>query len=224
MKSTPRCVLFDLDGTLLDSAPDLGGAANQIRVELGMPPLPIDDYRPQASHGARGMLLVALQMSPDHPDYDAKRAHYLALYRARLSRDSRLFAQVPALLDQLDAANIRWGVVTNKAGWLARPVMDDFGLSARSACLVCGDTAARPKPAPDPLLYACDQIGASPGQCIYVGDDIRDIQSAQAAGMPASVAGWGYLGSDTPPQEWGADTILEHPLALLHQIGSRDVA
>lgn len=218
MKFAPRCVLFDLDGTLVDSAPDLGGAANQIRVELGMPPLPIDVYRPQASHGVRGMLHVALQMSPDHPDFAARREQYLSFYRARLSRDSQLFAQVPTLLDQLDAAGIRWGVVTNKPGWLAQPVMDDLGLSARSVCLVSGETAARPKPAADPLLYACDQIGIPPDQCIYVGDDIRDMQSARAAGMPALVAGWGYLGSDTPPQEWGADAILDQPSDLLHRI------
>jgi len=224
MKFTPRCVLFDLDGTLVDSAPDLGGTANQIRAELDLPPLPIGLYRPHASHGVRGILHVALQMSPDHPDFAAQREHYLAIYRARLSRDSRLFAQVPALLDRLDAAGIRWGVVTNKPGWLAQPVMDDLGLSARSACLVSGETAARPKPAADPLLYACDQIGIPPDQCIYVGDDIRDIQSARAASMPALVAGWGYLGSDTPPQEWGADLILEQPSDLLQHIELRYAA
>ncbi len=224
MKFSPRCVLFDLDGTLVDTAPDLGGAANQIRAGLGLPPLPIDIYRPQASHGVRGMLLLALQMTPDHPDFAARREQYLAFYRARLSRDSQLFAEVPEALDRLEAAGIIWGVVTNKPDWLARPLMDDLGLSARSACRVSGDTAAQPKPAADPLLYACEQIGISAERCIYVGDDIRDIQSGRAAGMPTLVAGWGYLGSGTPPQDWGADAILESPSALLQQIELRDAA
>lgn len=221
MHYTPRCVLFDLDGTLIDTAPDLGGAANDLRSELGMPPLSPDVYRPEASHGAGGMLRLSLGLTPQDADFDLRRQRYLEIYRARLSRCTRPFAGVAELLDRLDACGLRWGVVTNKSSWLAQPLMDDLDLSRRITCLVCGDTAARPKPAADPLLYACEQIGVTPADCIYVGDDLRDIQAGHAAGMPSLVALWGYLGADARPQDWGADAMLDRPAALLDRLELR---
>lgn len=224
MKLSPRCVLFDLDGTLVDTAPDLGGAANELRASLNLPPLSIDHYRPDASNGARGMLRLALEMTAEHPDYGRRREEYLAFYRARLSRDSRTFDGIDALLQRLDASGMRWGVVTNKPEWLARPLMEDLGLLARSACHVSGDTTPNPKPAPDPLLLACRQLHVAPERCVYVGDDLRDIQAGHAAGMPTLIAGWGYLGRDAEPQDWGADAILDTPDALLQTIELRNAA
>lgn len=224
MKPTPHCVLFDLDGTLLDSAPDLGLAANLVREGLGQPPLPIADYRPQASNGARGLLGVALGMTPEHPDYERHKAEFLRHYQNNLITHSRLFDGVPELLDTLDRAGRRWGVMTNKAGWLARPVMIGIGLAGRSACLVAGDSAARPKPAPDGLLLAAREIGVAPAECIYVGDDLRDIVAGHAAGMRTVAAGWGYLGGHNDLATWNADFIADTPAALIDLAALRHAA
>jgi phosphoglycolate phosphatase len=203
----PACVLFDLDGTLLDTAPDLGHAANAVRAETGLPPLPLVDYRPVASTGARGLLQVGLDLTPEHPEYPARRDSLLAHYRANLSRATRPFPGIAELLLSLELRGIRWGVVTNKPGWLTQPLMAELDLARRAACIVSGDTCARAKPAPDPLLHACEQIALKPKQCIYVGDDLRDVEAARAAGMRSVAAGWGYLGSDLPIESWGADFI-----------------
>ncbi|HKY92703.1 MAG TPA: HAD-IA family hydrolase [Nevskiaceae bacterium] len=205
--ATPACVLFDLDGTLLDTAPDLGHAANLVRGEAGLPPLPIADYRPVASTGARGLLKVGLDLAPDHPDYPARRDSLLAHYRAGLARSTRPFPGIAELLLNLELRGIRWGVVTNKPGWLTQPLMQELDLASRAACVVSGDTCAKAKPAPDPLLHACAQIDLEPKACIYVGDDQRDVEAARAAKMRSVAAGWGYLGSDVPIDAWGADFV-----------------
>ena len=205
--SAPACVLFDLDGTLLDTAPDLGHAANLVRAETGLPPLPLVDYRPVASTGARGLLKVALDLTPEHPDYPTHRDSLLAHYRAGISRHTRPFPGMAELLVNLEVRGIRWGVVTNKPGWLTQPLMQELDLANRAACIVSGDTCAKAKPAPDPLMHACAQIGLKPKECVYVGDDPRDVEAARAAKMRSIAAGWGYLGSDTPIDAWGADFI-----------------
>lgn len=214
----PRCVLFDLDGTLLDSAADLGLAANLVREDLGMAPLPLADYRPQASNGARGLLRIALDITPEHADYDTHKASFLRHYEANLTTLTRMFPGVPELLAAIEAAGLPWGVITNKAGWLARPVMAGTGLAARAACLVAGDSTPNPKPAPDGLLLAAREIGVAVTDCIYVGDDQRDIVAGKAAGMRTVAAGWGYLGANPDLPSWQADAITMTPEALIELI------
>lgn len=206
-RSKPDCVLFDLDGTLLDTAPDLGHAANLVRAEVGLPPLPMPDYRPVASAGARGLLRVALGLTPDHPDFPARRDSFLAHYRAGFTRATRPFPGVPELLVNLELRGIRWGVVTNKPGWLTQPLMQELGLATRAACIVSGDSTPHPKPAPDPLLLACSQVSLPASACVYVGDDERDILSAKAAAMRSIAVGWGYVQYGAPIETWGADLI-----------------
>jgi len=207
--SAPACVLFDLDGTLLDTAPDLGHAANLVRAETGLPPLPVTDYRPVASTGARGLLGVALNLTPEHPEFPARRDSFLAHYRAGLSRATRPFPGIAELLVNLELRGIRWGVVTNKPGWLTQPLMQELDLASRAACIVSGDSAAKAKPAPDTLLLACAQVDLAPKACVYVGDDPRDVEAARAAKMRSIAAGWGYLGSELPIGEWGADFVTD---------------
>lgn len=200
-----RCVLFDLDGTLADTAPDLGGAANDLLAELGQPAKAIDTYRPYISQGARGMLAVALRLQPEDADYTKLRNRYLDLYASRLNRDTRLFPEVEALLQHLDGNHLPWGIVTNKIMRFTAPVVKALGLASRAACIVAGDSAARPKPAPDPLLMACELLATAPATTLYVGDDPRDIEAGHAAGMQTAAACWGYLPPETDPARWGAD-------------------
>ena len=198
--------LFDLDGTLVDTAPDLGYAANQVRAELGLAPLPLLQYRPAASSGARGLLRIALGLTPEDADFPQRRDSFLAHYRAHLSRSSSLFPGIAAFLLALELRGTRWGVVTNKPGWLTQPLINDLGLGTRAACIISGDSTPNPKPAPDSLLLACEQLQLTPRDCVYVGDDLRDIEAARAAKMRSVAAGWGYEGS-TPLAQWGADYV-----------------
>lgn len=213
LKQVP-CVLFDLDGTLVDTAPDLGYAANQVRIEHGLQPLALDDYRSVASAGARGLLRIALGFTPDHPDYLASRDSFLAHYRANLARSSRVFGGLDDFLLRLETQQRRWGVVTNKASELTGPLMQQLALDGRSAVTISADHAPRAKPAPDTLLLALRKLGLDAGDCVYVGDDLRDIQAAQAAGMRSIAAGWGYLGNDAPITSWAADHIVATPAEL----------
>lgn len=221
MSAAPiRCVLFDLDGTLADTAPDLGRALNVLRVERGHAPMPIDELRSHVSHGARGMLEVGLGIRPGEPEFDSLRERFLALYEQDIMVDSRLFDGMPALLDGLEARGLAWGIVTNKAEYLARPLVDALGVAARSRCLVGGDTTGRAKPHPDPLLAGARAVGVDPAQCLYVGDDRRDVQASLAAGMTPVVALYGYLyGAD--PHDWGADWMIAHPEELLDGLVGR---
>lgn len=211
----PRAVLFDLDGTLVDTAPDLGRAANEVRAEAGLAPLPVADYRPVASAGARGLLKVAFGIDPEHPDYAAKRESFLAHYRDGLSRESRLFDGVAGALAAFERAQVRWGIVTNKPQWLTEPLVAELGLAARSAVTIGAIEGLKPKPAPDSLLRACEALGLAPAQCVYVGDDLRDVTAARAAGMPVLAAAWGYVGWGEPIERWNADGILQEPRELL---------
>ena len=210
-----QAVLFDLDGTLIDSAPDLGEAANQLRAARGLPALPLSDYRPLTGTGARGMVNVALGLGPGDAHFESIRDEYLALYEARMTRLTQVFADMRPVLDQLDARGIVWGIVTNKHRRFAQPVVEAVGLANRSRVLVCGDTAARAKPHPDPLLEAARQLQISPSACAYVGDDLRDVQAGRAAGMITVAAAWGYLGLGDAIADWGADHLIDTPAELL---------
>lgn len=210
-----KCVLFDLDGTLVDTAPDLAHAANGVRAEAGLPPLPLADYRPVASAGARGLLKVALDFTPEHPDYPRRRDRFLEIYRANLSRESRLFPEMDRALQTIERQNIRWGVVTNKPQWLAQPLMQNLGLLPRMACLVGQRDGLAIKPAPDSLLLACAELKLKPAECVYVGDDRRDVLAARAAVMPVLAAAWGYIGADESIEDWRADAIVPTPAELL---------
>ena len=207
-------VLFDLDGTLADTAPDLGGALNRLREESGLPPLALDLLRPHASAGARGLIGAGFGFGPEHKGYPELQKRFLAIYESQLCADTRLFPGVAELLAALDQRAIPWGIVTNKIARYTIPVVAGLALSHRAACVVSGDSTARPKPDPAPLLMACKLVGVLPGQSIYVGDDERDVQAGRAAGMRTVVAAWGYLGG-TPIATWGGDFIIDRPSALL---------
>ena len=211
----PRAVLFDLDGTLVDTAPDLGHAANLVRAEAGLAPLPVVDYRPVASAGARGLLKVAFGIDPNHADFPSRRESFLAHYRKHLARESRAFDGIDRALDAFERSGIAWGVVTNKPQWLTDPLMEALGLARRSAVTLGAQDGLKPKPAPDALLRACASLELRPAACVYVGDDRRDIDAARAAGMPVLAAAWGYVGYGEPIERWGADDILATPSDLL---------
>ncbi len=213
-----RAVLFDLDGTLADTAPDLGSALNRQRTARGLPALPIAEIRPHASAGARGLLKVGFQMDPDAPGYDSMREEFLAFYAEQLCRDTRLFPGVEQLLDGLEAWGLRWGVVTNKPARFTLPLLDLLGIGKRAACVVSGDTTLHPKPHPAPLLAASEALGLAPQECLYVGDDRRDVEASSAAGMPCIVASYGYLGNGSDPADWGAARMVASPLDLLQLI------
>lgn len=209
-----RAVLFDLDGTLIDSAPDLGAAADQLRISRGMPSLPLEAYRPMAGAGARGMLGVAFGMTPDHPEFEALREEFFVNYERRMTQLTRAFDDIPELIDSLVSRGLAWGVVTNKSMRFAGPLTRQMSLFATAGVVVGGDSTPHAKPHPAPLLEAARQLGLPPGQCLYVGDDERDIVAGRAAGMPTVAATYGYLGRQTDVAAWGADACIAAPLAL----------
>jgi phosphoglycolate phosphatase len=213
-------ILFDFDGTLADTAPDLAAAANKQRLRRGLEPMPYELLRPVASQGARGLLRVALGMMPDHPEYDETRIQFLADYAANSTVDTRLFPGIAELLNDIRAKGHAWGIVTNKVTHLTLPIVEFLGLMDGSAALVCGDTAPRSKPYPDPLLHAAREAGYDTTRCVYVGDDLRDVQAAHAAGMPAVAAGYGYLGGDHDITLWEADAQADTPHDLWDAIES----
>ena len=208
-----EAVLFDLDGTLADTAPDMARTVNLMRIHRGLAPVAPETVRPHVSQGARGMIMSAFGIGNDHPDFAAMRAEFLELYAGNLCIDTRLFPGMETLLARLDGEAIAWGVVTNKFERFAKPLIDTLGLGKRAAVVIGGDTCARAKPFPDPLLFAASSMGVTPSRTLYVGDDERDVQAARAAGMPVVVAGYGYLGGSAPAL-WDADAILESPAHL----------
>lgn len=216
MRAGVSTVLFDLDGTLVDSAPDLAGAANELRERHQRPPMPFETLRPMVGAGARGMLGVAFGLTPADPGFDVLRDEFLALYEARMLRETRVFAAMEPVLARLESAGLRWGIVTNKHERFAWPVIRGLGLDRRAAALVAGDTTPHAKPHPAPLLEAARQVGVPPQACIYVGDDLRDVQAGRAAGMPALAAAWGYLGQGESIKDWAADSVLSEPADLLN--------
>ncbi len=209
-----RAVLFDLDGTLLDTAPDMVRSLNELLAEERRAPLAYAAVRGCVSHGAARLVRIGF------PDADAQRfaalqRRYLDLYRAGLSRETRLFPGMDAVLEDLARRGIVSGIVTNKAGWLTEPLLEQLQLRARFACVVSGDTVAERKPHPLPMLHAATLAGVSAAECLYVGDAQRDVQAAHAAGMPALVARYGYLAADDDADGWGGDGDLAEPKDLL---------
>jgi 2-phosphoglycolate phosphatase len=216
LPGAPRAVLFDLDGTLADTAPDLAAAANKLRTDRGLDAIPYERLRPVASHGARGLVGVAFGLAPGEPGFEELRTEFLANYESALVVHSRLFDGVPELLEQLRERGIAWGVVTNKHDRYTQPLIPLIGLG-HAACVIAGDTTPHAKPHPEPLFEAARRIGRAPAECWYVGDDLRDMQAAQAAGMVSIAAGWGYCG-DSDPVTWQADHITGRPGELLELI------
>lgn len=215
-----RAVLFDLDGTLIDTAPDMVAALNTLRGEEGRGPLAFAAARCQVSHGSTGLLKLGFP-EVDAQVFEQLRTRLLALYRAKLVHESCLFAGCGEVLDTLESRGLKWGIVTNKPGWLAEPLLRDLQLYERAGCIVSGDTLPQRKPHPLPLLHAARLIGVPPEECVYVGDAERDIQAARAAGMPGLLAGFGYLGPDDTPDAWGADAALADPVGLLAWLDAR---
>ncbi|MDP2793950.1 MAG: phosphoglycolate phosphatase [Sulfurisoma sp.] len=215
----PEAVFFDLDGTLADTAPDLGGALNRLLAEQGRAQLPHAVLRPHVSAGARGLLRIGFGIAPDDAAYPALHKRFLDIYENALCEATTLFAGMDTLLDALDAHGIAWGVVTNKPERFTLPLMEALGLASRAAAIVGGDTTARAKPDPLPLLHACTVAGVAATASAYVGDDLRDIQAGRAAGMRTFAAAWGYLGDGPPIGDWGADQTIAEPTALLADIG-----
>lgn len=216
-----RGVLFDLDGTLIDSAPDLAGAANRLRADHGLEPLPLEALRPMVGSGARGMVGVAFGVSPGEPRFDGLRDAFLAHYEAGLLQRTQPFDGVPALLTALEAEGIAWGIVTNKATRFTLPIVTGLGLAQRAGAVVCGDTTPHAKPHPEPLLHAARALGLAPEHVAYVGDDLRDAQAARAAGMPMLAATWGYLGQGEPVHSWGANALVDAPSQVLDWLHER---
>jgi N-acetyl-D-muramate 6-phosphate phosphatase len=215
MRASARLVLFDLDGTLIDSAPDLAAAANGMRTARGLEPLPLATLRPMVGSGARGMVGAAFDIEPGDADFDAMRQEFLDRYHAALLVHTTVFADMWPVLARLEADRCRWGIVTNKAERFTRPVVEGLGLSRRAAVVISGDTTPYSKPHPEPLLEAARRVGIGATQCVYVGDDRRDVQAGRAAGMTTLVAAWGYLGQGEPIDTWGAHAVLAEPAALL---------
>jgi phosphoglycolate phosphatase len=213
--SPVSAVLFDLDGTLIDSAPDLGAAADKMRVDRGLPSLPLSHYRHMSGAGARGLIGVAFGIAPEHQDFPALRDEFLNNYEQCMTERTFAFEGVSELIARLVAINLPWGVVTNKAARFAVPLTRAMPLFDSARTLVCGDTTPHTKPHPAPLLEAARQLNIAPAQCLYVGDDERDIVAGLAAGMGTVAAGYGYLGKAAQPASWGAHALINSPAALL---------
>jgi 2-phosphoglycolate phosphatase len=213
-------ILFDLDGTLIDSAPDLGAAADQMRVQRGLPSLPLAQYRHMAGAGARGMLQVAFGMTPDHAQFAELKEEFFVNYERCMTQRTCAFDGVQLLIEAIQQRGLPWGVVTNKSARFTDPLTRAMPLFASAAVVISGDTTPHAKPHPEPLFEAARRIGIAPERCIYVGDDERDIVAGLAAGMATVAATYGYLGIKTDTAQWGAHASIENPLALLNLLGS----
>jgi len=212
---TIRTVLFDLDGTLLDTAPDLAEALNAVLVENNRTPLPYEAIRPVVSHGGIALIELGFELEQSDPAFDPLRQRLLEIYRENISRLTRPFPGITELLEKLEKRGLGWGVVTNKPGWLTDPLLKDLDLYDRAVAVVSGDTLDERKPHPAPMLYACELANSEPGQCVYIGDAQRDIEAGINAGMHTLVALFGYLQEQDDPRNWQADDMIETPLELL---------
>ena len=210
-----KAVLFDLDGTFADTAPDLAAALNYTRAARQLPPLPLETIRPQASHGSRGLLKLGFGIEPEQPGYDTLRDIFLDYYARNICVHTRLFASMAELVAELERRGIQWGIVTNKPQRYTVPLMQALGYAERAACIISGDTCAHAKPHPEPMLKACQLIGVMPAQCLYLGDDLRDMQAANASGMHGIIARYGYISNDAQLASWGAHGMIDTPTELL---------
>jgi 2-phosphoglycolate phosphatase len=210
-----KTVLFDLDGTLLDTAADLGFAINKLAEQQGLPPLPMEKIRPVASDGSKALLKLAFDMDDTHPEFESYRENFFNFYQQHLSVGTKLFPGMDKVLDQLDQYQIKWGVVTNKATRFAKDLLTDLELADRCCCIVGGCCVPRLKPHPDSLLLACELSECAPKECVYVGDHERDIEAAKFAGMRSIAALYGYLAKDASPEFWNADYYIDQPQDLL---------
>jgi N-acetyl-D-muramate 6-phosphate phosphatase len=213
-------ILFDLDGTLLDTAPDMIGALNRLRHEEGLEPLPFASVRSSVSHGAVRLITIGFPTA-QADEFERLRLRFLKLYSQNLADGTRLFAGIEPVLEAFDAEGMPWGVVTNKPGWLTDPLMEQLDLTRRACCIVSGDTVNERKPHPLPLLHAAAMTGVSPDACVYFGDAERDIVAGRAAGMQTLVAGYGYLSDDDRPETWNADGIIARPEEVVHWVHLR---
>ncbi len=202
-------VLFDLDGTLADTAADLATALNRLRVRHGLEPMALATLRPYASHGARGLLAQGFGVAPEDERFGPLRQAFLELYEDALCVHSRLFDGAARLLSEIEARGLRWGIVTNKVEYLTFPLLDRLGLRQRAGCVVCGDTTPFPKPHPEPLRFAAKTLAVPPARCVYVGDGERDMQAAREAGMRGLVARYGYIGAGERPENWPSIGIVD---------------
>lgn len=210
-----QAVFFDLDGTLADTAEDLAAPVNAMRAERGLAPMSLDELRPYASMGARGLIGRGLGVPKDDPAFEALRVDFLARYERAICVRTRLFEGIAEVLDALDATGIAWGVVSNKIERYVRPIMEQLGVLHRSVAAIGGDTTAFTKPHPEPLLHAARIAGVDPRCSVYVGDDLRDVEAGRAAGMFTVAAAYGFCGDARPPHEWGADRLIAAPIELL---------
>ena len=210
-----EAVLFDLDGTLADTLPDLAGALDSVAREIGAGAVDKARLRPLVSRGTRAMLAEVLARESGSARIDHTRRRFLERYREGVAVHTRLFPGMDAVLDTIERHDVRWGIVTNKHAWLTEPLLEALGLHRRAACIVSGDSAAHPKPHPAPLLLACERLSVAPDAAAYVGDARSDVESGRAAGMVTLSAGWGYFDPDDPPHGWGADVDAGTPDALL---------
>jgi len=210
-----KAVLFDLDGTFADTAADLAAALNHTRAMRDLPPLPLEVLRPQASHGSRGLLKTGFGIEPDHPGYITLRDIFLDYYANNICVHSQLFGDTAKLIDTLEQRGIKWGIVTNKPHRYTVPLMQTLGYADRAACLISGDTFAHAKPHPEPLLKACQIIGVAASECLYLGDDLRDMQAANSAGMRGIIANYGYVSADATVESWKAHGSINKPTELL---------
>ncbi len=213
-----RTVLFDLDGTLADTAPDLAFALNSLLEQEEHDALPLAAIRPVVSLGSPGLLFLGFALRPTDARYAGLRQRLLDIYAHHITRNTRLFPGMTELLSEIEARGMNWGVVTNKPAFLTGPLMERLGLTQRAACIVSGDTLSQSKPHPAPMLHACKQAGSQAHQCLYVGDAQSDIEAGQRAGMKTLVALFGYLPPHENPEDWGADGMIDHPGAVLDWI------
>lgn len=210
-----EAVLFDLDGTLIDSAPDLGAAVDKMRTARGLTSLPLEHYRPMAGAGARGMLGLAFGMAPEHPDYEAMKEEFFVNYESCMTERTRIFDGVVSLIESLVAQGLPWGVVTNKSNRFTDPLTAAMPLFSTAGAIVSGNTTPHAKPHPEPLFEAARRMSVDPSRCVYVGDDERDIVAGLAAGMGTVAATYGYLGQQTDISQWNAHLHIDSPMDLL---------
>lgn len=206
-----KTVLFDLDGTLIDTAPDMANALNILLQEEGQPALPFDNIRPVVSNGSLALVKLGFGNDLEADRLEHLKQRYLDIYQQHLCEDSKLFDGMDKLLQTIEANNMNWGVVTNKPGWLTDPLMEQLGLFDRASCIVSGDSTKNRKPHPEPMYHACLAAGSKPFECIYVGDHRRDIEAGNNAGMQTVVALFGYINGEDNIDDWGADIKIQHP-------------